>query len=142
MQVRVVETGLNERGHSTVVGDRVVDARKLPTGRVLHGLWSDDHLVTVLDGSGEPGVFPAAGGARFWLFTVPVDDPKGDELGLHETSTVDLGFVVAGMITMELEDGTQVDLRTGDAFVQNGTKHAWHNNGAVDAVVALTVIGM
>lgn len=141
-QVRLVETGLDGLGRSTVASDRLVDARVLPTGRVLNPLWSDDSVVLDAPPDGAaPGLFPAAGGARFWLFTVRANEPAGIDRGLHKTRTVDLGYVVAGVLTMELEDGTMVDLRSGDAFVQNGTAHGWHNRGADDGMIALVVLG-
>jgi Cupin domain len=145
-QVRLVETGLDDLGRSTVASDRLVDGRVLPTGRVLNPLWTDDSVLSAgRDGAGrdgaEPGLFPAAGGARFWLFTVRANESADTGHGLHQTRTVDFGYVAAGVLTMELEDGTMVDLRPGDAFVQNGTAHGWHNHGADDATIALVVLG-
>jgi hypothetical protein len=139
-QVRLVETGLDDAGRSTVAADRLVDARELPTGRVLNPLWGNDAVVDVAPGGIEPGLFPSAGGARFWLFTVRANEAQTAH-ALHRTSTIDLGFIVAGVLTMELEDGTTVDLHPGDAYVQNGTQHGWHNHGDVDASVALVVLG-
>src|SRR5258708_15242076 len=109
--VRVVETGLDETGRSTVVADRIVDARELPTGRVLHPMWSDDRVLGTTPDGAEPGLFPGAGGARFWLFTVRAGEPSDVDRGLHATRTIDLGYVMAGVVTMELEDGTQIHLR-------------------------------
>jgi hypothetical protein len=140
-QVRVVETGLDDRGRSTVVADRLVDARELPTGRVLHPLWSHDQVLEAARNGAEPGLFPGAGGARFWLFTVRAGEPADADHGLHATRTVDLGYVVTGVVTMELEDGTRIDLHAGEAYVQNGTAHGWHNHGAADATIALVVLG-
>ena len=94
----------------------------------------------VAPGGTEPGLFPSAGGTRFWLFTVRANEAQTGH-ALHRTSTIDLGFIVAGVLTLELEDGTMVDLHPGDAYVQNGTQHGWHNHGDVDAVVALVVLG-
>jgi Cupin domain len=139
-QVRLVETGLDDAGRSTVVADRLVDARELPTGRVLNPLWGNDAVLDAPPGGAEPGLFPSAGGARFWLFTVRANEAQTGH-ALHRTSTIDLGFIVAGMLTLELEDGTMVDLHPGDAYVQSGTQHGWHNHGDVDAVVALVVLG-
>lgn len=139
--VRVVETGLDEKGRSTVAADRLVDARELPTGRFLHPMWSDDRVLGAAPDGAEPGLFPGVGGARFWLFTVRAGEPGDIDRGLHATPTVDLGYVVAGAVTMELEDGTQVVLRAGDAYVQNGTAHGWRNHGAAHATIALVVLG-
>lgn len=141
-QVRVVETGLDGEGRSTIVADRLIDARELPTGRILHPLWSDDQVLAIAPNGAAPGVFPGAGGARFWLFTVRAHEPVDAGHGLHATKTVDLGYVVTGVVTMELEDGTEIDLHAGDAYVQNGTAHGWRNRGPADATIALTVLGV
>jgi quercetin dioxygenase-like cupin family protein len=138
--VRLVETGLDADGRSTVVADRRVEERELPTGRVLNPLWSNDAVSGGPAAGVEPGLFPSAGGARFWLFTVRAHEAQTGH-ALHATSTIDLGFVVAGVLTMELGDGSTVDLNPGDAYVQNGTQHGWHNHGDVDASVALIVLG-
>jgi quercetin dioxygenase-like cupin family protein len=138
--VRVVQTGLDGQGRSTIVSDELVDARELPTGRVLNPLWGSDSVLAEPPAGAEPGLFPAAGGARFWMFTVRANEAKTGH-GLHQTSTVDLGFVVSGVVTMQLEDGSTVDLKAGDAYVQNGTRHGWANHGDIDATIALVVLG-
>lgn len=140
-KVRVVETGLDGKGRSTVAADRLVDARELPTGRVLHPLWSDDRLPGPAPDEAEHGLFPGPGGARFWLFTIRAGEPAAAGRGLHATQTADLGYVVTGVVTMELEDGTWIDLHAGDTYVQNGTAHGWHNRGSADATIALVVLG-
>jgi quercetin dioxygenase-like cupin family protein len=139
-QVRVVITGIDSAGRSTVASDTLVDVRELPTGRLLHPLWSADAAIGPADGAAEPGLFPGTGGLRFWMFTVRAREEHPSH-SPHSTQTIDLGFVVAGEMTMELEDGTEVLLRMGDAYVQNGTSHAWRNHGDVDATVALVVAG-
>ena len=60
---------------------------------------------------------------------------------MHTTATIDFGVVVAGTATLELDDGVKVTLRTGDTYVQNGTRHRWSNQGDVPAVVAVVLIG-
>lgn len=139
-RVRVVRTGLDGQGRSTIVSDDLVDARELPTGRVLNPLWGSDSVLAGPSAGAEPGLFPAAGGVRFWMFTVRANEAKTGH-GLHRTSTVDLGFVVSGVVTMQLEDGGTVDLKAGDAYVQNGTLHGWANDGDIDASIALVVLG-
>jgi mannose-6-phosphate isomerase-like protein (cupin superfamily) len=140
-KVRLIQTGLDTQGRSTVASDEFVDVRELPTGRVLNPLWAADAVVTAPSGSGAAGLFPSPGGVRFWLFTVRANEPAGGGGCLHRTHTVDLGFVVSGVLTMQLESGT-VDLNPGDCYVQNGTMHGWLNRGADDAVVALVVLGV
>jgi mannose-6-phosphate isomerase-like protein (cupin superfamily) len=139
-RVRVVRTGLDGQGRSTIESDELVDARELPTGRVLNPLWGSDSVLAGPPAGAEPGLFPAAGGVRFWMFTVRADEARTGH-GLHRTSTVDFGFVVSGVVTMQLEDGGTVDLKAGDAYIQNGTLHGWANNGDIDATIALVVLG-
>ena len=113
--------------------------------------------------------FPPVGGFRFWVFTLPpgnshqqddanVDAATGraeletklpglaqylepDEPGMHTTPTVDCEMVVAGEITLELDDGATVTLRPGDTVVQNGTRHRWRNHGTVPATVVVFICG-
>ena len=40
-----------------------------------------------------------------------------------------------------LTDGAEVKLSAGDCVIQNGTRHAWHNRGAVPATVATALVG-
>jgi mannose-6-phosphate isomerase-like protein (cupin superfamily) len=49
---------------------------------------------------------------------------------MHQTNTVDYSVVYDGEIGMELDDGEVVHLQRGDVVVQNGTRHAWRNQGA------------
>jgi len=64
-----------------------------------------------------------------------------DHPGMHTTLTVDFEVVLSGEIVLELDDGAEVTLKTGDTVVQNGTRHAWHNRGDVPAVIAVGIIG-
>ena len=46
---------------------------------------------------------------------------------LHRTETIDYGIVLAGHVTLVLDDGSETPLATGDVIVQRGTDHAWVN---------------
>ena len=131
---------------------------------------SDDTVNLPNDGSEAPAraYFPPVGGYRFMCFTIPPDgvSPVNEDLdldaaiaefeeklpgmaahmepenpGMHTTATVDCGVVVAGEITLELDDGATHTLRTGDTYVQNGTRHRWSNAGDIPAVIAVVAIG-
>jgi len=108
-----------------------------------------------------------AGGSAFWVITFPPDsvmmspdwDPAvaGPELaeaspgiaermepdhpGMHQTPTVDYVTVVAGTITLELDDGASVDLKAGDTVVQQGTRHAWRNRTSAPATISAVLLG-
>lgn len=64
-----------------------------------------------------------------------------DNPGMHTTDTIDYGIVLRGEIWLELDGGRVEHLRAGDVIVQNGTRHAWRNQGAEVAVVAFMLIG-
>jgi mannose-6-phosphate isomerase-like protein (cupin superfamily) len=136
-----------------------------------HRLWGADVRPTFPDDGRAPEArlyFPPLEGFRFAFFTVPPDGGRGapegldpaqaiaefqeklpglaeyletEHPGMHTTATVDVGVVVSGEATMELDDGVTVRLHPGDTYVQNGTRHRWSNRGAVPAVIAVTLIG-
>jgi mannose-6-phosphate isomerase-like protein (cupin superfamily) len=127
---------------------------------------SDGPISLPNDGSRtrEPAFFPPAGGYRFFLLridpesTTPDAPPTAEQWteaealfpglfsnygddGLERTDTVDFGYVVSGRATMVLGDGTETVLDTGDAFVQNGTRHRWYNPGTIPATLAIVITG-
>lgn len=140
-------------------------------GWEFHRLWGSDAPSSFPDGGERPDAelyFPPTDGYRFAFFTIPPGDasavPEDLDLvaaiaefqerlpgmaehleiehpGMHTTATVDVGVVLSGEATLELDDGAKVVLRTGDSYVQNGTRHRWSNKGVVPAVVAVALIG-
>jgi quercetin dioxygenase-like cupin family protein len=67
---------------------------------------------------------------------------SGDAHGVHFTASVDFVTVISGELTLELDGGVQIPLKTGDAVVQNGTAHAWRNNGDGPAIAGVIAIGV
>jgi mannose-6-phosphate isomerase-like protein (cupin superfamily) len=65
----------------------------------------------------------------------------GDDFGMHTTNTVDYNIVLSGEIWMEVDDGVEVHLKTGDCLIQNGTRHAWRNKSSENCVMASVLIG-
>jgi uncharacterized cupin superfamily protein len=59
---------------------------------------------------------------------------------MHRTDTLDIIFVMAGEIDMELDDGAEVHLNTGDVMVQQGTNHAWWNRGTETCRLAIALL--
>ena len=57
----------------------------------------------------------------------------------HRTRSVDYAIVLTGEIDMLLDD-SQVHLNTGDVLVQQGTNHAWVNNGTQTCRIAFVLI--
>jgi len=58
---------------------------------------------------------------------------------MHRTETIDYAIILAGEITMLLDD-SEVVLRAGDILVQCGTNHAWSNRTNAPATVAFILI--
>ena len=63
-----------------------------------------------------------------------------DNPGFHSTETVDYSVVLHGTMTLELDDGAEVELPPGTCIVQNGTRHAWRNYGDVQGVLAYVIV--
>jgi quercetin dioxygenase-like cupin family protein len=58
---------------------------------------------------------------------------------MHRTETIDYAIVLAGEITMVMDD-CDVVLNTGDIVIQRGTNHAWSNRSDAPAIVAFVLI--
>jgi hypothetical protein len=118
-------------------------------------LWSTDGgnvLDSSVIGRDSPsdGLYPPPGGTRFVRITYPPGfgacDPDADastfaRLLLHRSATIDYGVILAGELTLVLEDGSQSVLRAGDVVVQNGTVHGWRNTASTTAVAAFVLVG-
>jgi mannose-6-phosphate isomerase-like protein (cupin superfamily) len=57
----------------------------------------------------------------------------------HRTRTVDYAIVLEGEIDMLLDD-SQIHVKAGDVLVQQGTNHAWVNNGTKPCRIAFILI--
>ncbi len=172
MKVRRVVTGHTAEGKATFASDSEVDAitMALNPGAEFHQLWGGDVAPTFPDDGSPrdaPQYFPAVGGFRFGMFTVPpgsvklpedIDFPKAiaeveeklpgiaahmepDSPGMHTTDTIDFEYVISGEVWLELDDGEEVLLRAGDTVVQNGTRHAWRNKGTEPCRMVVFLIG-
>src|SRR5271156_1455041 len=60
--------------------------------------------------------------------------------GMHFTHSVDYLIVLAGELTMLLDEG-EVVLKPFDVVVQRGTNHAWINRGTETVLLASVVVG-
>jgi mannose-6-phosphate isomerase-like protein (cupin superfamily) len=139
-------------------------------GYEFHRLWGSDSAPELpSDGTppAYPRYFPAIHGFRFGFFTIPpdmttridrlntasaieeiqqklpgmLDVLERDHPGMHTTDTVDFDVVVSGEVVLELDDGAEVLLKSGDCVIQNGTRHAWHNRSAANCLIAVTLLG-
>ncbi|KQI68972.1 cupin [Loktanella sp. 3ANDIMAR09] len=73
------------------------------------------------DAKQAEALFAAVGLAENAAHTI-----KGRHPLMHRTESVDYGIVIAGEITLLLDDA-EVTLHPGDVVVQRGTIHAWAN---------------
>ena len=64
-----------------------------------------------------------------------------DHPGMHRTDSIDYVVVLDGELTLELDDGEAVSLKTGDVVVQDGTRHAWRNYSDRPASLVIVLIG-
>lgn len=139
-------------------------------GAEFHQIWGADDipsLPTVGDRPAAPLYFPPPGGFRFLLFTLGPDTVtlpedldvaaamgelaeklpgmvevmEPDQPGMHTTDTVDFDLIISGEVWLELDDGAEVRLQTGDCVIQNGTRHAWRNKSSEPCVMAVAIVG-
>ncbi|MCU1461165.1 MAG: Cupin 2, conserved barrel domain protein [Acidimicrobiales bacterium] len=152
-------------------GDVEPKTSPLMPGTAFHQVWGTDEVVSLPSDGVMPAwssYFPPATGFRFGFFTLGPDsaamsadldigaavaefqaklpgltdamDPDGPP-GMHTTDTVDYGIVVSGDVWLELDDGAEVELHVGDCYVQNGTRHAWHNRTDRPVTMAIALVG-
>ncbi len=60
---------------------------------------------------------------------------------MHKTNTVDYAVVFDGEIWLELDEGKTVHLKKGAVVVQNGTRHAWRNQGTMPVTMLFFLNG-
>ena len=64
---------------------------------------------------------------------------KARHAHMHRTETVDYGIVLAGEITLIMDEGETV-ARAGDIIVQRGTNHGWANRSDANCRIAFILI--
>jgi uncharacterized cupin superfamily protein len=57
----------------------------------------------------------------------------------HRTRSIDYAIVLEGEIDMLMDD-TEVHVKAGDVLIQQGTNHAWVNNGTKACRIAFILI--
>lgn len=90
----------------------------------------------------NPAMDHAAAGAEL-AAALPglIERFEPDNPGMHTTDSIDYGIVLDGEVWLELDNGAEKLVRTGDIVVQNGTRHAWRNKTDKPVTVVFILIG-
>lgn len=165
MKIRCVVTGIDAQGKSVFVSDGEARDRLEMGGFLMADAWSTAGELVVGPGADsrspwQVAALPGPGGSVLRYAVIPPaaqqaaallqarsEEKTGDfevehdDPSMHTTDSVDCGFVLSGEIGLELDDGQIVWMNPGDCFVQQGTRHAWRNRGAVPAVIGVVMMG-
>lgn len=89
-----------------------------------------------------PGFDPAAAGQEFATYLPDLATAQEpDAPGMHRTETIDYVLILDGEVWVELDDGVETRLSTGDVLVQLGARHAWRNKSDRPVTVAVVMTG-
>jgi mannose-6-phosphate isomerase-like protein (cupin superfamily) len=140
--VRRVVTGHDENGRANILIDEVcTDFKQGRPNGFVRNIWTTDTVPAHNDGSEDkgarPGVFTMIENGSVFriLHFLP-----GVAQRVHRTDSIDYLIVMEGEIDMELDDGVEVHLKTGDVMVQRGTVHNWVNRGTAPCTMAVILI--
>jgi quercetin dioxygenase-like cupin family protein len=128
---RRVVTGHDAEGRSVVISDGQAPRSHAIPGATFHELWSTAETPVALtaaeaiDPTSRPLVTPPDPNGT--LIRVVDLEPRSRS-PMHRTESVDYGIVLAGEVTLVLDDGSETRLGPGDVVVQRGTDHAWVND--------------
>jgi quercetin dioxygenase-like cupin family protein len=119
--------------HRHLAHERQLPGKRGTVLRVNH-FPPENAAVRQMDAQAARTAFAALGNERAATFGKGGRHPL-----MHRTETVDYAIVLAGEITMVLDD-VDVELKAGDIVVQCGTNHAWSNRSDAPCVVAFVLI--
>lgn len=141
-KVRRIVTAHDQNGRSMLGADSVIEAQpgKMQASVAVANLWINESLPPVLDGA-DPiekpfPMLPSHGGAVFRILELA----PGTAPHMHKTETIDYIVVLAGTLSMLLDDGTEVAMKPYDTMIQRATVHGWANRGSEPARFATVVI--
>jgi quercetin dioxygenase-like cupin family protein len=141
MKIRRIVTGHNAQGQSLISDDSVIDshAGKMDAAINIADLWLNA-LPPSLDGAdptkSDFPVLPSNGGAVFRILELL----PGTAPHMHKTATIDYIVVLAGTLSMLLDDGTELAMKPHDTMIQRATVHGWANRGSEPCRFATVVV--
>jgi mannose-6-phosphate isomerase-like protein (cupin superfamily) len=112
--------------------DRNIGVAPPPSGSILR-------IVDFPPVAAGPAVDHATVVREMGLAHMAADDAPPRHAFTHRTRSIDYAIVLAGEIDMLLDD-SEVHLKAGDIVVQQGTNHAWVNNGTIPCRIAFVLI--
>ena len=167
--VRRVVVGHDRDGKAIAVLDGAAKPQaRSAGGNAVLNLWVTSQSPVDLNGTGDKaetkiGVPPPPNGTIFRIVDFP-PTPRGNAatpvdhdkiltaMGIdpatqgyarhpntHRTRSIDYAIVLDGEIDMLMDD-SEVHLKQGDVLIQQGTNHAWVNNGAKPCRIAFVLI--
>lgn len=96
---------------------------------------------TMVTGNGEKIRYPLTDKAEVTAMTV--DLAPGAETGWHKHPVPVYAYVIAGNLSVELEDGTQLAFKAGDVIIEVvNTLHNGRNMGAEPVKLAVFYLGV
>ena len=141
-KIRRILTGHDAQGRSLVAEDSLIESTpgKMQPAIQIANFWINESLPPVLDGpdpaKGAFPMLPSNGGAVFRVLELAPSTPPH----MHKTETIDYVVVLAGELTMLLDEGVEVTLKPRDTMIQRATVHGWANRGSAPARFATVVI--
>jgi mannose-6-phosphate isomerase-like protein (cupin superfamily) len=167
---RRIVTGHDAKGKAIVLLDAALPAKQRSAGgNGMTLLWVTGEFPVDVSGAADRaqtqvGVPPPANGTIFRIVdfapaapqaaqATPVDDHQilvamgidpatqgySRHANTHRTRTIDYALVLEGEIDMLLDD-SEIHVKAGDVLVQQGTNHAWVNNGTKPCRIAFILI--
>jgi naringenin degradation protein FdeH len=164
---RRIVTGHDAQGKAVALFDDALPAKqRAPGGNGMTLLWTTTEFPVDVSGSADRapnhvGVPPVANGTVFRIVDFAPTPPHSGavdhdqilkSMGIdpatqgymrhantHRTRTIDYAIVLDGEIDMLLDD-TEVHVKAGDVLIQQGTNHAWVNNGTKPCRIAFILI--
>jgi quercetin dioxygenase-like cupin family protein len=141
MKIRRIVTAHDLSGRSMVGSDSLIESQpgKMQPAISIANLWLNT-LPPALDGADPAAqdfpMLPSSGGAVFRILELM----PGTAPHMHKTETIDYIVVLAGTLSMLLDDGTELAMKPHDVMIQRATVHGWANRASEPCRFATVVI--